>query len=202
MKKAILFIALSCLTLSLVVFWLSNPHNVSGCQHLNTLKIPLVTKQIVLVESKGGIIAQLSTCIWNQRWKSDLFHHPIPAVLGKQGLAALGTKKEGDGKTPTGLYPIESAFGTQPLALKMDFKFITSEAKFIDDPKHPQYNSWVDGATTAQSYELMDHPLYKMGAIISYSCYARSILSCHIFKLLPSNLVRSKNQFVLNSKVI
>ncbi|RUR11166.1 glycerophosphodiester phosphodiesterase family protein [Legionella sp. km772] len=37
---------------------------------------------------------------------------------------------------------------------------------------------------------------------LSYSCYARSILSCHIFKLLPSNLVRSKNQFVLNSKVI
>ncbi|WP_158617510.1 hypothetical protein [Legionella sp. km772] len=36
----------------------------------------------------------------------------------------------------------------------------------------------------------------------NYSCYARSILSCHIFKLLPSNLVRSKNQFVLNSKVI
>ncbi|RUR04265.1 hypothetical protein ELY15_15730 [Legionella sp. km772] len=36
----------------------------------------------------------------------------------------------------------------------------------------------------------------------SDSCYARSILSCHIFKLLPSNLVRSKNQFVLNSKVI
>ncbi|WP_158617450.1 hypothetical protein [Legionella sp. km772] len=40
------------------------------------------------------------------------------------------------------------------------------------------------------------------GIFINYSCYARSILSCHIFKLLPSNLVRSKNQFVLNSKVI
>ncbi|WP_158617420.1 hypothetical protein [Legionella sp. km772] len=38
--------------------------------------------------------------------------------------------------------------------------------------------------------------------VIINSCYARSILSCHIFKLLPSNLVRSKNQFVLNSKVI
>ncbi|WP_255411114.1 hypothetical protein [Legionella sp. km772] len=38
--------------------------------------------------------------------------------------------------------------------------------------------------------------------LLNYSCYARSILSCHIFKLLPSNLVRSKNQFVLNSKVI
>ncbi|WP_158617511.1 hypothetical protein [Legionella sp. km772] len=40
------------------------------------------------------------------------------------------------------------------------------------------------------------------GRPIMSSCYARSILSCHIFKLLPSNLVRSKNQFVLNSKVI
>ncbi|WP_158617415.1 hypothetical protein [Legionella sp. km772] len=38
--------------------------------------------------------------------------------------------------------------------------------------------------------------------LLDNSCYARSILSCHIFKLLPSNLVRSKNQFVLNSKVI
>ncbi|RUR04499.1 hypothetical protein [Legionella sp. km772] len=44
-----------------------------------------------------------------------------------------------------------------------------------------------------------DHELHEF---ITYSCYARSILSCHIFKLLPSNLVRSKNQFVLNSKVI
>ncbi|WP_158617405.1 hypothetical protein [Legionella sp. km772] len=41
-----------------------------------------------------------------------------------------------------------------------------------------------------------------VGIDLNYSCYARSILSCHIFKLLPSNLVRSKNQFVLNSKVI
>ncbi|RUR04487.1 hypothetical protein [Legionella sp. km772] len=42
----------------------------------------------------------------------------------------------------------------------------------------------------------------NFNALPNNSCYARSILSCHIFKLLPSNLVRSKNQFVLNSKVI
>ncbi|RUR04270.1 hypothetical protein [Legionella sp. km772] len=42
----------------------------------------------------------------------------------------------------------------------------------------------------------------KIRNCLIHSCYARSILSCHIFKLLPSNLVRSKNQFVLNSKVI
>ncbi|RUR05378.1 pirin family protein [Legionella sp. km772] len=48
---------------------------------------------------------------------------------------------------------------------------------------------------------VMNTPEEIMQAL-SDSCYARSILSCHIFKLLPSNLVRSKNQFVLNSKVI
>ncbi|RUR04233.1 hypothetical protein [Legionella sp. km772] len=49
-----------------------------------------------------------------------------------------------------------------------------------------------------------DGPKIAVKAEVSLtdSCYARSILSCHIFKLLPSNLVRSKNQFVLNSKVI
>ncbi|WP_255411081.1 hypothetical protein [Legionella sp. km772] len=44
--------------------------------------------------------------------------------------------------------------------------------------------------------------MQKRKRTVNNSCYARSILSCHIFKLLPSNLVRSKNQFVLNSKVI
>ncbi|WP_158617461.1 hypothetical protein [Legionella sp. km772] len=44
--------------------------------------------------------------------------------------------------------------------------------------------------------------LSRSEPFVKFSCYARSILSCHIFKLLPSNLVRSKNQFVLNSKVI
>ncbi|WP_158617542.1 hypothetical protein [Legionella sp. km772] len=48
----------------------------------------------------------------------------------------------------------------------------------------------------------MPTPIFKMVDALTNSCYARSILSCHIFKLLPSNLVRSKNQFVLNSKVI
>ncbi|WP_158617505.1 hypothetical protein [Legionella sp. km772] len=48
----------------------------------------------------------------------------------------------------------------------------------------------------------MSNNFASTARFIIYSCYARSILSCHIFKLLPSNLVRSKNQFVLNSKVI
>ena len=36
-------------------------------------------------------------------------------------------------------------------------------------------------------------PDYICSLILTYSCYARSILSSHIFKLLPGNLVGSNN---------
>ena len=99
----------------------------------------------------------------------------------------LSSKKEGDLKTPTGLYRIEWTFGTEPLALKMDFKYITAEDKFIDDPKHKDYNTWVNGTTDALSFETMTHPLYKMGAIINYNMQpiipgAGSAIFLHIWR--------------------
>ncbi len=141
----------------------------SACSQLIRLNLPSTIKQVLVVESQSGIQAQLSTCIWDQGWKLSLFTHPVAAVIGKNGLAIKNTKKEGDLKTPTGFYPLQWAFGTEPLALKMDFRFISVDDKFIDDPNDPLYNSWVDGPTSAHSYELMMHPLYKMGAVINYN---------------------------------
>ena len=78
-------------------------------------------------------------------------------------------KKEGDKKTPLGLYPIGEAFGFAPLALKMDYRYITSQDKFIDDNKSPQYNTWVVGKTKAKSYESMLIDPYEMGAVHNYN---------------------------------
>jgi len=91
------------------------------------------------------------------------------AVIGKKGLASIGKKKEGDLKTPAGLYPIGVAFGTRPLALKMDYKYITAEDKFIDDVTSKQYNTWVSGSTNAKSYESMFIEPYAFGAVINYN---------------------------------
>lgn len=184
MNKLIFFIVvLSTGLLSYFTFW---PQS-SPCAHLDSLKLPSTIKQVLLVEAKGGLKAELSACTWNKGWQASLFSKPVAAVIGKQGLATLGNKKEGDLKTPAGLYSIEWAFGSQPLALKMDFKFITPDDKFIDDPKHPQYNSWQQGETSAKSYEQMEHPLYKMGAIISYNMHpiipgAGSAIFLHIWR--------------------
>ncbi|MBL7481511.1 L,D-transpeptidase family protein [Legionella sp. 27fs60] len=144
-----------------------------ACQILSSSKqvkkIAPHSSQIIVVKSLGGIKAKMTLC---QRhgalWKSKVTSS-YPAVIGKNGMALLGTKKEGDLKTPAGLYPIGEAFGTQPLALKMDYKYITADDKFIDDVNHKRYNTWVSGATDANSYESMFIEPYTYGAVINYN---------------------------------
>lgn len=146
---------------------------INACQPLGTS--PLIKKiiphssQIIVVKSLGGIKANMTLC---QRqgilWK-PMFSSPFKAVVGKNGITLAKDKKEGDLKTPAGLYPIGEAFGTRPLALKMDYKYITADDKFIDDVTHKHYNTWVSGSTDAKSYESMLINEYEYGAVINYN---------------------------------
>jgi L,D-peptidoglycan transpeptidase YkuD (ErfK/YbiS/YcfS/YnhG family) len=146
---------------------------INACQTLGTSqlvkKIRPPTSQIIVVKSMGGIKANMTLC---QRqgaiWK-PMFATSFKAVVGKNGIALAKEKKEGDLKTPAGLYPIGNAFGTHPLALKMDYKYITADDKFIDDVNHEHYNSWVSGPTDAKSYESMLIEPYAYGAVINYN---------------------------------
>lgn len=171
LAKKILLVLLGHSITPMIYFTLVQSPKVDrdACSELTVVPNSINTKQVMIVESQGGIAARISLCEWDNRWKSSFMNHSISAVLGKNGLAALGKKREGDGKTPSGLYPIEWTFGTEPLALKMDFRYISSEDKFIDDPQHSLYNTWVNGATTATSYELMSIPVYRMGAVVNYN---------------------------------
>ncbi len=96
----------------------------------------------------------------------------LPAAIGYKGFAALDRKVEGDKKTPSGLFAIDSAFGYSPtLVAKMPYRTCTPEDKFVDDPDSPQYNTWVHGDIQAKSFETMrrSDPLYELGLIIRYN---------------------------------
>lgn len=171
-KLVLFFVVFGLVLVSLFIFWKKEDSpQILSCQKLNALSKLADTQQVLLVKSLGGIKATIAACSWNKKkgWHADVFKQPVAAVIGKKGLAALGKKKEGDLKTPSGLYPIQWTFGVQPLALKMNFRLITSDDKFIDDPSDPLYNTWVEGATKAHSYERMMHPLYKVGAVVNYN---------------------------------
>ncbi|PJD92780.1 MAG: hypothetical protein CK424_04165 [Legionella sp.] len=159
------------LSLTIQVTPLFAQSSVATCTTLHAINIPEHISQIVLTQPINTVQAHIYLCQKTQGTWHMLPHGSFPAVIGKGGLAAVGEKKEGDLKTPEGFYAIGEAFGMEPLALKMDYKYITPGDKFIDDVNHSHYNQWVFGATDAQSYESMLIPLYKYGAIIRYNMH-------------------------------
>jgi L,D-peptidoglycan transpeptidase YkuD (ErfK/YbiS/YcfS/YnhG family) len=145
---------------------INNPCQILS-RSINAKKIPSHTAQMIVVQSLGGSKANVTLCQrQGESWRV-VFNPAFRAVIGKNGIAAIGEKKEGDLKTPAGIYPIGEAFGSQPLAVKMDFKYITTDDKFIDDVNSNNYNRWVTGSTDAKSYEPMLIKPYLYGAVVN-----------------------------------
>ena len=97
---------------------------------------------------------------------------PWPAVVGRNGIASLHEKKEGDGKTPSGAYPIVMAFGKEAvLKTGLVYRQTMDDDIWIDDSTSDQYNCWVKLPTKAASYEKMRRKdgLYDLGAVIAYN---------------------------------
>ncbi|MED0674869.1 MULTISPECIES: L,D-transpeptidase family protein [Aneurinibacillus] len=100
---------------------------------------------------------------------------PMAAVVGKYGFALPEQKKEGDCKTPAGIYKIGTAFGTaaRPRGLKMPYRPVTRRDYWVDDKTSPEYNTWVhyegNPAKRWKSFERLAIPLYKYALVIRYN---------------------------------
>ena len=96
----------------------------------------------------------------------------FPGTIGRKGFAPVGGKKEGDGKSPSGIYPLETAFGYFPsVATKMPYRQATDEDVWVDDVDSEDYNKWIRGKPNATSWERMkrDDDHYKYGLVIEYN---------------------------------
>ncbi|MBA2655410.1 MAG: L,D-transpeptidase family protein [Tatlockia sp.] len=177
--------------MSILFFSLFSPvvlAKVSSCERLNSITITSQqSSQIIMVKILDKIHAEISLCKrLRKRWVQEL-KPSFKAVIGKNGLAAENKKMEGDLKTPAGLYPIGEVFGSKPLAVKMDFKYIIAEDKYIDDVHAPNYNQWIRGKTKARSYENMLYKFYEYGLVINYNknptkAGAGSAIFMHLWK--------------------
>lgn len=66
----------------------------------------------------------------------------LRAYVSKNGINP--DKKEGDGSTPSGLYPLVFAFGHRASAdTRMEYRQITEGTYWVDDPDSPLYNQWT-----------------------------------------------------------
>lgn len=75
----------------------------------------------------------------NMEWKLVL---ETEAIIGKNGL---GKKKEGDGKTPVGVFFFVKAFGIlENPGCKMEYTQVDEDEYWVDDSASKYYNKFVD----------------------------------------------------------
>lgn len=133
---------------------------------------PFIT-QVVQVQRAGTDIFKARLTGWqkrNGRWRKTL--PDMQAVIGRNGIAPVGEKREGDGRTPSGIYRLGTAFGyPRIIRTKLAYRQVTDNDAWVDDPASPQYNQWVQGLPNAKSFERLkrDDDLYKYAIVIEYN---------------------------------
>jgi D-alanyl-D-alanine dipeptidase len=111
----------------------------------------------------------------------------VPVVVGASGLAwgadSLGAsadphKREGDGKSPAGLFPLESAFGFAPASamsrLRLPYVPLLAGTECVDDTASTHYNTVVNRervprADWTSSEHMRRIAQYQVGVTVGYN---------------------------------
>ncbi|MBP6180797.1 L,D-transpeptidase family protein [Flavobacterium sp.] len=97
---------------------------------------------------------------------------PVKVGIGKNGFATPLNKREGDGKSPTGIFRLGKLYSYEKqLNTQLENQQTTAEDKWIDDSNSEDYNTYVKGVTNAKSYEnlLLNNDAYKYCMVIEYN---------------------------------
>jgi zinc D-Ala-D-Ala dipeptidase len=127
----------------------------------------------------------------------------LPIVVGKNGLgwdgiteplaaAAQPIKKEGDGRSPAGMFKVTELFGFEPsLDAKLPYRPLTESIECVDDASSQSYNQIVDRREIPNpdwnsSEKMRTIDVYKIGAVVDYNSPkvpgAGSCIFLHIWK--------------------
>lgn len=99
------------------------------------------------------------------------------------GCEARPQKREGDGRSPAGVFPITGLFGygdaeALPVrSAKLPYFRATADLKCVDDPASRYYNCLVDQSCVARDWRSCEDMLrqdgrYEIGAVVGYNCDA------------------------------
>jgi D-alanyl-D-alanine dipeptidase len=152
---------------------------------LQAQKIP-DPKQLLVVTTKNWSVSTGTL----QRYERDGSHwkkvgNMIDIKLGRNGLGwgiglhevphdAKIIKKEGDGKSPAGIFRLKQAFGYEPLNIEYPYKVYKKTDHCVDDINSKYYNKIVDSTKIKRDYnshERMKFPkdFYKYGIVVDHN---------------------------------
>jgi L,D-peptidoglycan transpeptidase YkuD (ErfK/YbiS/YcfS/YnhG family) len=180
MKKIFMIIRLSSVLLSILsvtaCFLIPSAHKFDSSAFLKfqSNKFDKSTQLILVVDNSSFFFTRTTLYAMEKRndnWQ--MAFGPLDAVIGRNGFAPEGEKREGDGKTPSGIYPLKMTFGyNENIRTKMAYRQALALDIWVDDPKADDYNRWTKiQETKAASYEMMkrEDDQYKYGIVIEYN---------------------------------
>jgi zinc D-Ala-D-Ala dipeptidase len=121
----------------------------------------------------------------------------VPVVIGRAGLAwgagfdeladaALPTagprKREGDGRSPAGVFPLGDAFGFAAADsmrwVRLPYLPLTATSECVDDTMSVHYNTVVDRHAVPQvdwssAEQMLEIEVYRLGVIVGYNAAPR-----------------------------
>jgi D-alanyl-D-alanine dipeptidase len=151
-------------------------------------------EQIVVVTTAGwdsttGILRRFERDTESSTWRA--VGAPTAIVTGRTGLAwgigfdgvvedAAGAphKHEGDGRSPAGVFPLDTLFGyandLDPAALRMPYVALTGASDCVDDPRSLHYNTVVSRDVVPRiDWNSAEHMRsvgqYRIGVIVGYN---------------------------------
>ena len=150
--------------------------------------VPASARQLVLVVTPGWdttsgtmrrYVRASSTAPWRRIGAT------IPVVVGSSGLAwgpdSLGSagdphKREGDGRSPAGVFALDSAFGFAPAISRVRLPYLPLVAgtECVDDTTSVHYNSIVNrdrvpAVDWASSEHMRRIAQYQVGVLVEYN---------------------------------
>ena len=150
-------------------------------------RVPAGHDQAITVTAVSGRSTTARYEVWQRSssgWTRVM--GPWTAHVGYNGIAAAGRKREGDGRTPSGVYGFAFAFGVHANpGTRLSWRPVsTSTLVWDDDPRSHRYNLWTDTryADAGRSPEpLRVTPAYDEAAVIAYNPTRKAGLGSAIF---------------------
>lgn len=177
-KEAVLLLGTMCVGAGLFMAKVS----VNALKIPEEYSVPEKVSQLVVVRYKGGSKGRFQFYIKNKqgKWKKKF---ACTAWLGRRGI---GKKREGDQKTPTGLYSLDQGFGIlKNPGTKMPYIKVNSQHYWCGDSGSIYYNQLIRQDETGHicgGEHLIDYKgVYNYAVSIGYNKKGKSGKGSAIF---------------------
>ncbi len=185
------------LTLSILLIFINAIAQGQKTLSDNALQTVVVTtKNWSAVQGKAQLFERKSL---KEKWQSVGKNFQI--VVGKNGLgwsdASYPAKKnpfkrEGDGKSPAGIFSLTAAFGSSEQKVNLPFTQLAESTECVDDSKSKQYNLIVDNKQVAVDWDSSEKMLnvgeqYDLGVFVAHNTEQKQLGGSCIFLHIWAN---------------